>query len=89
MHFFVTFSSFTQISILHCLHKTLIKHIVFVQIISLAEDTVNGYICFSNFPAGNLIHYCRFYIKTVNITNDISVYNALPCKNVLEESAFE
>lgn len=72
-----------------CLHKTLKKHTVFLQIISLAEDIVNGYICFFNFPAGNLIYYCRFYIKTVNITNDISVYNAMPCNNVLEESAFE
>lgn len=87
--FFVIFPSFTRISILHCLHKAFIKHTVFLQIISLAEDIVNGYICFFNFPAGNLIYYCRFYIKTVNITNDISVYNALPCNNVLEESAFE
>lgn len=47
--FFVTFPSFTQISILHCLYKTLIKHTVFPQIISLAEDIVNGCICFFNF----------------------------------------
>lgn len=78
--FFVKFPSFTQISVLYCLQKTLIKHMVFFQIVSLIADVVKGYICFFNFPAGNLIHYCRFCIKTINITNDISVYNALPCK---------
>lgn len=79
--FFVTFPSFMQISVLHCSQKTPINQYFF-------QNKVKDYICFFNFPAGNLIYYCSFCIKTRNTINEISVYNALPCKNVLEELAF-
>lgn len=66
-------------------HKT---HSIFSNNIFPGRYSKRLYL-FIQFPAGNLIHYCRVCIKSINSTNDISVYNALSCKNVLEELAFE